>query len=225
MSALSHGAFRLGMAAFAALLCLQSIWVLLAEFSRPGIDRLPTEAPTAAAAVERRGDAIWAAHIGIFRGDLWAEAAFTYANFLWSPANNDRNLAQTLQPPSVFLDRALDDAPHQSGAWLLLAGLGSRFALPNIDAAQALKMSYYTGPSELALAPLRLRVASSFDKFSDVELQQFIGRDLRLVLANHQSTAIADAYANASSGGKAFIEKTVGEVDPSALGSLHVPQR
>ena len=78
-------------------------------------------------------------------------------------------------------------------------------------------MSYYTGPSEQDLMPLRLRIATYSDVLTDIEMRQFATRDLRLLLARHEKSAIAEAYNAASPAGKRFIEQTVGEIDPSAL--------
>jgi hypothetical protein len=81
-------------------------------------------------------------------------------------------------------------------------------------------MSYYTGPSEQHLVPLRLRIAVHSDRLSDIEIRQFVGRDLRLLLARNQKSAIAEAYYAASPAGRSFIEQAVGDVDPSARDSL-----
>jgi hypothetical protein len=216
----SRVAFRFGMLAFAAILGAQSVWVLLAELSHPGVDRLPPEARAATAAAKLRSDANWAAYIGIVRGDLWAESAFTYADLLWVDAAPGSDRSAALQQARIRLDRAITDAPHQSGAWLLLGGLASRYSLPNVDAVEALKMSYYTDPSEPELAPLRLRVAAGLKGLSDIDLQQFVGRDLRLLFTRHQNSAVIEAHNAASPAGKRFIEETVKTIDPSAVGAL-----
>jgi hypothetical protein len=213
-------AFRLGMLAFAAILAAQSVWILLAELSRPGVDRLPPDARAATAATKLRSAAAWAAYIGIVRGDLWAESAFTYADLLWLDAAPGNERLAALHQARIRLDRALTDAPHQSGAWLLLGGLASRYSLPNIDAVEALKMSYYTDPSDPELAPLRLRVAAELEGLSDIDLQQFVGRDLRLLFTRHQSSAVIEAHNAASPAGRRFIEETVKTIDPSAVGAL-----
>jgi hypothetical protein len=217
----SRAAFRFGMLAFAAILGAQSVWIFLAELSRPGIDRLPPEARAATAAAKLRSDANWAAYIGIVRGDLWAESAFTYADLLWVDAAPGSDRSAALQQARIRLDRAITDAPHQSGAWLLLGGLATRYSLQNIDAVEVLKMSYYTDPSEPELAPLRLRIATGLERLSDIDLQQFVGRDLRLLFARHQNSAVVEAYNAASPAGRRFIEETVKTVDPSAVNSLH----
>ena len=220
MNAPSHIGFRLAILAFAVLLGVQCIWLLLAELSRPNLIRLPMDPQAAAAAVEQRSDAAWAAWIGSIRGDLWAESAFTYADLLWTGPGTDLDQTKSLEQARARLDRALDDAPHQAGAWLLLAGLASRYRWPNLNATEALKMSYYTGPSEETLMPLRLSVATRSEAVGDTEVQEFVRRDLSLLLSRQRKSAVAEAYAGASPAGKRLIEGAVGEIDPSSLGLL-----
>ena len=212
--------FRFIMLLLAMSLCLQSGWLLLSE-SRPGITELPTDSASAISAARRRNSSIWAARIGVFRGDLWAESAFTYSDLLWDTPKDSATLARELQQAHTSLYRALSQAPETSGAWLLLSGLAMRF--PNFaqDATAALKMSYYTGPTDVHLMPLRLRIAAQTDAFNDIEVRQFVTRDLRIFLAQHQEPAIAEAYRASSPSGKHFIEQAVSEIDPSALVWLH----
>ncbi len=216
----SHIGFRLTTLLFAVLLGAQCIWLLPAELSRPSLDELPTDAASAAAAAVHRDAARWAAFIGGIRGDLWAESGFTYADLLVG-TDPDPNMSATLSRARASLDHALDNAPNQSGAWLLLAGLALRYPPAGVDATQALKMSYYTGPSERNLIPLRLRMAMQADKSNDEELRQLAGRDIRLLLMQKQNSAIVEAYKVASPDDKHFIEQTVGNLDPSALDALH----
>lgn len=217
MNTLRHIGFRLGTLLFAILLGAQCIWLLLADLSRPSIDRLPTDAASAAAAAKQRGAAAWAAAIGGIRGDLWADSAFTYADLLWVNPDKTSGLSQLVTDARASLDRALDDAPDNSRAWLLLAGLSSRYPSADLNTNAALKMSYYTGPSEQELIPLRLRITAHSDFVGDFEMRQFVTRDLRLLLAQKQQSAVTAAYNAASPDGKRFIESTVGEIDPSAL--------
>jgi hypothetical protein len=197
MNQASHRAFRFSTLLFAAVLGFQSAWLLLAEFSRV--------------------DAKWAAEIGAIRGDLWAESAFTYRDLMWGDAEGgDAKLAQARSS----LDHALSDAPHQSSAWLMLAVLASRYRSLGVDAKEAVKMSYYTGPSELELMPLRLWIAAHADAFSDIELRDSISREVRLLIAHKEKSAIIAAYNAAQSAGRQFIEQTVREIDPSAVETL-----
>ena len=214
------GWFRTATLLWSFLLALQCAWLVVAELYRPPLRQLPTTAPAAAAVTaELRDRAAWAASIGAIRGQLWAESAFGYANLLFDDAkqNGDASLARMLATGSTSLAHALSDAPAQSGAWLFRAGLALRYPALGFNALEALKMSYYTGPTEQELIPLRLRMTTKMDWFSDVEMRQFIIRDLRLLLGQKQTTAIAQAYDASSSAEKSFIEQAVGAVDPPVL--------
>jgi hypothetical protein len=103
---------------------------------------------------------------------------------------------------------------------LLLAGLASRYQFSGIDLKEAARMSYYTGPSELELMPLRLWIAVHSDAFSDIELRDSISREVRLLFTHQQKSAIVAAYIAAPSAGRQFIEQTIREIDPSAVESL-----
>jgi hypothetical protein len=220
MNVSSQIAFRLATLVFAVLLSAQCIWLLLAELSQPNSIRLPTDSQAAAVAIKQRNDATWAAWIGNIRGDLWAESAFTYADLLWTGPATGPDPTKSLEQARARLERALDDAPHQAGAWLLLAGLASRYHWPNLNATEVLKMSYYTAPSEETLISLRLSVATRSEAIADTEMQEFVRRDLRLLLSRQRKSAVAEAYAGASPAGRRLIEGAVGEIDPSSLGLL-----
>lgn len=209
--------FRRAILLLAILLGLQCVWLLLPELSRANVDRLPIDAASAATAAKERNAAALAASIAGIRGDLWAQSAFTYADLLWSDANTNDDLARSLQGARGSLVRALTDAPYQSAAWLLASALASRYPSFNFNATEALKMSYYTGPSEPDLMPLRLRIAMDSGVFTDSEIREFVARDLRFFLERNDKPAIIDAYNATSAAGKKFIEQTVGDIDPSAL--------
>jgi hypothetical protein len=218
----SYVAFRLTVLLFAALLGAQCVWLLLAELSKSGIDALPTNPTAATAAAKQRDTALWAATIGAIRGDLWAQSAFTYADLLFGQgvASPNPTLISTAADARRSVDHALNNAPHQSSVWLLLAGLSLRVPSVGVDALEALKMSYYTGPSEQNLIPLRLRIATRADRFDDVQMREFASRELRVLLNEKQSSAIVEAYNIASPSGKRYIEQTVRDVDPSFLNTL-----
>ena len=201
---------------FAALLGVQSLWLLLAELTRPAIYGLPADAASAAVAAKQRGRAALAASFGVVRGDIWATSAFTYADLLSNDSGSSTGLTQALDRARTSLERALSDAPHQSGAWLLLAGLASRYPSLNFNAIQALKTSYYTGPSEQVLMSPRLRVAAQSDFLNDAEIQEFVTRDLRLFISRHQKAAIDEAYNGGSPTGKAFIKQALSQIAPPA---------
>jgi hypothetical protein len=213
---MNQHAFRIATSLFAILLGVQCIWLLLAELTRSGISRLPTNAASAAAARNERINASRAAMVGTIRADLWAESAFTYADLLWRDGRGSVDLMQA----HLSINNALTAAPHQSSVWLLLAALASRYQLSDIDAKEAVRMSYYTGPSELELMPLRLWIAVHSDPFSDIELSDSISREVRLLFSHQQKSAIVAAYNAAPFVGKQFIEQTIREIDPSAAESL-----
>jgi hypothetical protein len=221
MNSLSPTGFRFAALAFAVLLGVQSVWLLVAELTQPKLDRLPIDATAAAAAASQRVMATWAASIGLIRGDLWARAAFTDADLLWKKDPKSADTAASVRRVHANLDRAIAYAPDQSDVWLLLAGLASRYTLPNVNSAEALMMSYYTGPTDYRLMPLRLAIATQSTASDDAELREMIVRDLRLLLARQQRATIAGAYQGASLAGKNLIRKTLAEFDPTALGVLN----
>jgi hypothetical protein len=217
----SSSNFRIATFLLAAVLGIQCIWLLLAEFSRPGIDYLPTDPHSAAFASFQRNDATWAAWIGVIRGDLWGESGYTYSDLLWINSSSGSELTKSLDQARERLDRAVRYAPHQAGAWLLLAGLASRYRWSKPDPAEALRMSYYTGPSELPLAPLRSLVAAQLPALDD-ELQIFAKRELRLLITHQDKPAIVQDYQSATPAGKQFIKQVLGEIDPTFGNSLHL---
>jgi hypothetical protein len=221
MKASSRIVFRLATLLLAVVLCAECNWLLLAQIFRPVIDRLPTNAAAAAALVSQRDAATRAASVGAFRGELWGEVAFTCADLFFDKAPpSAAGPSRALQDCRQGVERALRQAPAQPGVWLLRAGLALRYPSLGFKAEEALKMSYYTGPSEQDLVPLRLRIAANSDAFHDVETRQLMRRDLRLLVARHATAAIGQAYDAASPEVKRFIEQTVGDIDPSALDRL-----
>lgn len=215
----SQWVFRLGAILCAALLAMQCIWLLLPELVRPKFDQLPTDATAASAAAKHYDAAVWAASVARLRGDLWANAAFTQADLLWQKddARGDENPAAALQRARTSLYLALRNAPHASPAWLMFAGLDLRYPALGGDAINLLKLSYYTGPSEQELVPLRLELAVRLESFSDFEMRQFISRDIRLLLAQKQEATIAKIYTAASPNAKSFMDQTIRDIDPSAV--------
>jgi hypothetical protein len=215
-----HSGFRITMVLFAAALGAYAVWLLVPEFFQSGGDGLPTSEIAAAEVAKRRPDAALAARVGAIRGELWGQYAYTYASLLWPNGSAHSDLLQSLSSARATLERAVELAPGQPSAWLLLAGLAQDDNSPNTNNVQDLKMSYYTGPSEYELVPLRLRIAVRLLDSSDAELQDMMRRDLRLLASRHQTPVIVAVYAGAPAGGKRFIEQSLGEIDPSILPSL-----
>ena len=163
---------------------------------------------------------LWQPQSASFEETFGQNSAFTYSDLLWGGPAPSADLPQALQYVRASLDHAINDAPHQSDAWLFLAVLASRYPSQGLNAIEALRMSYYTGPSEQDLMPLRLRLMANLDTFGDVDMRQLASWELRSLTARKQISAIAEAYKVASPAGKQFIEQTVGAIDPAMSESL-----
>jgi hypothetical protein len=83
-------------------------------------------------------------------------------------------------------------------------------------------MSYYTGPNEPALTPLRIQIATRSTAITDADLQILVAQEIRTIILRHQDQKpiILTAYRNASPEGKQFIEATVGDLDKSLLATI-----
>jgi hypothetical protein len=209
--------FRRIMLAFSGVLAIEAIWLLAAELSRPAILAFPVNAAAARVPVLHRDRAIRAAAFGIVRGDLWAERALSYADLSWGESSPARTAeeAKTFEKARIAAQQALRYAPHDARVWVLLASLESRLDWLNRRAAEALKMSYYTGSYEAELSPLRLLVAVRADTLSGGELQELVRGEIRRIISQRpaQKPAILAAYRDAQPTGRRFIETTLEELD------------
>jgi hypothetical protein len=214
--------FRPAIALFAGVSGLLALWILASQLSVTDVYKLPTTSDTAAVAKLSRRDAALAANLGVIRGDLWAQSAFTYSYLFWANSGVNSPNSSIDDPSSVDearqrIEKALIYAPHRSDVWLILAAIRSRLNRSNLDPAPALKMSFYTGPSEASLIPMRLLVAARSMALNDADVQQFVRRDIRLILLRMPALkpAIQAAYHDANSGNKRIIESAVNELDPT----------
>ena len=204
-----------------------SLWIVLAELARSGIRQLPTNSDAAAIAAAARARAARAAAFGDIRGDLWAEAAFTYATLLSPGPAQDADPSEVAAQARMVIERALACGPHEPSVWLLAASLASRFNWPNANPAFTLKMSYYTGPNELRLIPLRLLTATHSNALTDRDLQQVVQRDVRMILTRWPELrpALAAVYEDAEPDAKRFLEGAVTDTDPTFLQSMRANTR
>jgi hypothetical protein len=209
--------FRSSLPVLALVLAGFSLWIWLSEAVRSAVHQLPADRDTAVAAAAQRTRAGRAASFGAVRGDLWSEAAYTYAAPLWLGSESASEAGDMANEGRPVIERALAHAPHDAGVWLLAASLASQFHWPNSDAAAMLKMSYYTGPNETGLVPLRLFAAIRQGVLADSELQRFVQRDIRMVLTQWSQLkyALIAAYRVADPPTKRFIENAVTETDPA----------
>jgi hypothetical protein len=215
--------FRVALTVFASVLAVTSLWILLPEPARSPVHQLPMDREAAAAAAAARTRAERAARFGAMRGDLWSEAAYAYAAPLWSGAESagDPNEGRTV------VERALAYAPHDAAVWLLASGLASRLGWQNADFAAMLKTSYYTGPSESALLPLRLLVATRPGALSDADIQGFVHRDVRMILTRwpELKSALIAAYRAADPGTKRFLEGATADTDAAFVQTMRSSAR
>jgi hypothetical protein len=83
-------------------------------------------------------------------------------------------------------------------------------------------MSYFTGPNEISLVPLRTQVATQSRVIADADLQALVSREIRWVILRHpdQKQSLLSAYRDASPEGKQFIEATLRNLDNELLDTI-----
>lgn len=223
----SHAGMVVGIPA--ALLGILALWILIGELTSPRLSYFPTSPNEANAAYAVRGSAATAAQVSMVRGDLWAAAAVTASAPLLFGAKDSSPQASeaNVEDMRAIADRAARLSPHDSRIWLLLAGLDFRGGGNNPSATEMLKLSYYTGPNEISVMPLRLLLAVSSNAISDKEVQSLVPLDIQQIDKQRPDLkpAIALAYGNALPQGRAIIEATLKAADPSFLATITVPQR
>jgi hypothetical protein len=210
---------RVALLAFAVLLTLQSIWIIVPEIIRPSPLAFPRDARSLPISPSERNRAGWAAKLALIRGDLWAEAAIEQSPPLILDAGSGAQSADQAEMARPTAEKAATLSPHDSRIWLILAGLD---CLQHLEVSGTLKMSYYTGPNEIVLMPPRLHVATCSDAINDAELQTLVAREIRLIIIHEQNLkpVILAAYQDASPSGKRFIETAVGDLDPGLMASI-----
>jgi hypothetical protein len=215
---------RVTMLSLAAGLAAFSIWIVFPELVRGSVRQLPANAEAAAVAAKDRARADLAAKVGGIRGDLWTDAAFTYATLLQSGPAGDAAQRATANEARATVERALTHAPHESAAWLFAAGLGFHFDWPDTNPTAALKMSYYTSPNDIYLVPLRLFTATHSNALADDDMQQLVRRDVRMILTRwpHLRPALVAGYRDAESAAKRLLESAVAEIEPAFLPTMRM---
>jgi len=190
MIASPQARFRLAILSFAMALLALAAWILVAEIARPTASALPQDGTCLAAELAR------------WRGDLWAACA----------QDGRKELA------AKVAERAVRLAPHEAGAWLVLA----RFPPPGSNAADSLKMSYYTGPNAAELMSLRLFVSVQPAMLADDDIRLLMRHDIGAIVSRHAwlKPAIVAAHRQTSPEGRRAIEAAVAEVDTGLLGAL-----
>lgn len=220
---------RLGLAGLAAAIALGGVWMLVCAVLAPRPVPLPLDRESAAAAAAHRLGARAAARLGVVRGDLFAQAAYSDAGLMRfegarapEPAG-----AGEVETARWYARTALALAPVNGAAWLFLAALPPAPAqaagvAPEAAGLSALQMSYLTAPNEAVLAPARIERALAAAAPVDRDLQQFVKSDLRAVLSRRPAMkpALVAAYRAASPQNQAIFEALAADVDPAFSQSL-----
>lgn len=214
---------RAGLMVLGLVLAVQAIWIILPEYYHPRRIQLPVDQQSSFIARFEQENAKRAARLAVIRGDLWAESAFTYSGLLWTEPEVGQDASDEKKNEArMNLERALQYSPHRGDVWLMLAAMADRYDRLGYQPSSLLKMSYYTAPNELSLFPLRFRVSLRPNGLQDLEIQDMIRRDIRMVIikAPALKPALVTAYGAASSQSKAFIDRVVSEIDPAYLAAM-----
>jgi hypothetical protein len=216
--------FRSAILIFAGILALQAVWLITADFFHPMLAYFPQDKASEERASAARSAAVTAASIGWVRGGLWTEAAIALSSDFISKVagGSDARLKPQRDQARTVALRAARLSPHDCRTWLLLAALGPRFDRQNWGGADRLKMSYFTGPNEVALAPLRIRIATRSMAINNAELQRLVAQEIRSIVLHHQNLkrSLRTAYREGSPEGKKFIEATIGDLDKDFLATI-----
>src|SRR5262249_28234108 len=148
-----------------------------------------------------------------------AEAApFLYA-LPNAPATN-ADVHTRIENAKAIALRAASWSPHDARVWLVIAALNAHSTQASSAAVEALKLSYYTGPNEFALTPLRLLVAGRVAQ--DEDLQNLVQAEVQRVLLKRSDlkAAITTAYKAASPSSQKIFENAVRDSDPNFLKAL-----
>ena len=219
----SHDRLRAGVLAFAGVVAIAGGWLAAAEITRPAPRGFPGNAADAAATAQERAPAVRAARLGFVRGDLWAQAALSYADLAWAEGEAARARApEVFDTARALTETAASAAPHDGRMWLLLASLELRMDWVTRRGASLLRMSYYTAPNETALVPLRLATYGRLDASGDEDLQQLVRREIANVVNKRPALkpAIVAAYREALPAGKRFFEDALRDLDPKLLATV-----
>jgi len=172
-------------------------------------NQIPTSQRGAGGAVSQPGAGVARAALGAFGGLLvllavilaateWLQTKVPFASGAELLASNSTSKEQLEQTRGALV-RTVRLAPHDSRMWLLLAAAEMRLGGTSDAIAAALKMSYYTGPNEAELIPLRIGLAASPNLASDADLKTLFETEiLTLVQQPAVRLLLVQAYRQAS---------------------------
>jgi hypothetical protein len=217
--------FRLTALVSALTLGILALWIVGAESLRPHPGYFPGDAREAQAFAATRQQASGAALIGMVRGDLWTALATAEAARILFETDNTRPSAVSpaeTERATIAAVNAVKFSPHDSRNWLVLAGLANSGAIKNQNAADALKLSYFTGAVDPALAPLRLSLATRLSSGPDEDLKSFVELEIRQLMVRQPNLkpVLASIYAKANPSGRKIMEDALAPADKAFLDTL-----
>ncbi len=212
--------------AFAALLGIFALWILIPELTGPQLSYFPSNPDEANAMYAARDSATAAAEMGMVRGDLWTIAAVTaIAPSLFGTTDSSPKQPVEVEAMRAIADRAARLSPYDSRIWLVLAALDFQVDRDDPKGTEALKLSYYTGPNEISLMPVRLLLAVRSSAISDDEVQSLVPMDVQHIAQRPDlKPSIALAYTKALPKGREIIEAALKDTDPSFLKTITAPR-
>lgn len=211
---------RAGMIALGCVLGLWALWQLAAALAHPAapyfLPVVATEQADQAPAAAR------AAEIAQVRGDYWFDdALLSFPELGDSAAPNTADLERA----RTSAVRAARLAPHDARTWLLLALIDAKLGSDAAQQTEALKMSYYTGPDDVALIPSRLKLAVQSAAIVDPDFRELVsGEVLAAVRQPTLHAALVAAYRQASPEGKRFLQSAVGALDSGLAGQMRASE-
>jgi hypothetical protein len=164
-----------------------------------------------------------AAQLAQIRGDFWFDAAM----LTWAGAAgvNALQLSSALDDARAMAAHSARLEPHDARAWFLLALLDSRLGREPQRQIEALKMSYYTGPNDLALIPSRLQLAVRSPAIVDPDFQTLVAAEVLSAMRRPSLyPALVASYRGASVEGRRFLESSIGGFDPGLLANIRTRQ-
>lgn len=165
----------------------------------------------------------WAAAAAPWRGDLLADVAMARAAPALSANKSPPSpqMTDTRERALALAKRSLSLAPHSSRTWLLLAMLQNQ-GQDRRSVAEALRMSYLTSATDVALIPARLSLMTASVSIADADLKELARGDIRLILTRRPELkpAVANAYLRGPPDGRAYIGQAVRSLDPDFAASL-----
>jgi hypothetical protein len=198
--------------AFSAATALLGAWTLATEWIQP------SGSSGSAVSEEAAPTSAWTI---LPRGEVWAAAASAKAGLLSATPLGQRIEKSRTAELRDLSERAVLLAPHDARMWLMLAEIEWRNGEMADKISRPLKMSYYTGPHELALFPRRQLVAAASAAFTDDELKDLIRDDLRAAARQSEMRpAIEAAYRAGPPQAKEFILASLDQFAPDFRGYL-----